>query len=177
MNITLKRIGMLSLLAMALPAQAHKLWLLPSHTSVSEPQWVTVDASISNEIFGVERAYPLDNLEVTGPDGKAATVENRLEGHRRSVFDVKLNKPGSYRIAVARPGYLLMYQVDGERKRARGMDADRAWNWKCSLTLTTCTPVKPHSGACWWTANQPLMWKWNWSPVVPATATARTTGS
>ncbi len=36
MNITLKRIGMLSLLAMALPAQAHKLWLLPSHTSVSE---------------------------------------------------------------------------------------------------------------------------------------------
>ncbi|HBC17411.1 MAG TPA: DUF4198 domain-containing protein, partial [Alcanivorax sp.] len=125
MNITLKRIGMLSLLAMALPAQAHKLWLLPSHTSVSEPQWVTVDASISNEIFGVERAYPLDYLEVSDPDGQAATVENRLEGHRRSVFDVKLNKPGSYRIAVARPGYLLMYQVDGERKRARGMDADK----------------------------------------------------
>ncbi|KGD60988.1 hypothetical protein T9A_01848 [Alcanivorax jadensis T9] len=125
MNITLKRIGMLSLLAMALPAQAHKLWLLPSHTSVSEPQWVTVDASISNEIFGVERAYPLDYLEVSDPDGQAATVENRLEGHRRSVFDVKLNKPGSYRIAVAKPGYFLMYQVDGERKRARGMDADK----------------------------------------------------
>ena len=125
MNITLKRIGMLSLLAVALPAQAHKLWLLPSHTSVSEPQWVTVDASISNEIFGVERAYPLDYLKVTDPDGQAAIVENRLEGHRRSIFDVNLNKPGSYRIAVARPGYFLMYQVDGERKRARGMDADK----------------------------------------------------
>ena len=125
MNITLKRIGLLSLLAVALPAQAHKLWLLPSHTSVSEPQWVTVDASISNEIFGVERAYPLDYLKVTDPDGQAATVENRLEGHRRSIFDVNLNKPGSYRIAVARPGYFLMYQVDGERKRARGMDADK----------------------------------------------------
>ena len=43
-------------LASALPAQAHKLWLLPSHTTVSEPQWITVDASISNEIFGFERA-------------------------------------------------------------------------------------------------------------------------
>lgn len=123
MNITLKRLGMLSLLATALPVQAHKLWLLPSHTSVSEPQWITVDASISNEIFGVERPYPLDDLEVTGPDGKAATVENLLKGHRRSVFDVNLDKPGSYRIAVAKPGYFLMYQVDGERKRARGMDA------------------------------------------------------
>ena len=125
MNTTLKRISLLSLLAMALPAQAHKLWLLPSHTSVSEPQWVTVDASISNDIFAVERAYPLDYLQVTGPDGQAATVENLLKGHRRSVFDVNLDKPGSYRIAVANPGYFLMYQVNGERQRARGMDADK----------------------------------------------------
>ena len=124
MKITLKRIGMLSLLAASLPAQAHKLWLLPSHTSVSEPQWITVDASISNDLFDVERPYPLDNLEVTGPDGKAATVENLLKGHRRSVFDVNLDQPGSYRIAVAKPGYFLMYQIDGDRKRARGMDAD-----------------------------------------------------
>ncbi len=82
MNTTLKRISLLSLLAMALPAQAHKLWLLPSHTSVSEPQWVTVDASISNDIFAVERAYPLDYLQVTGPDGQAATVENQRQRAR-----------------------------------------------------------------------------------------------
>jgi len=108
MNTTLKRISLLSLLAMALPAQAHKLWLLPSHTSVSEPQWVTVDASISNDIFAVERAYPLDYLQVTGPDGQAATVENLLKGHRRSVFDVNLDKPGSYRIAVANHAMLSL---------------------------------------------------------------------
>ena len=34
------------------------------------------------------------------------------------------DQPGSYRIAVAKPGYFLMYQIDGDRKRARGMDAD-----------------------------------------------------
>ncbi len=120
----LKRLGILSLLAIALPAHAHKLWLLPSHTSVSKPQWITVDASISNDLFDVERPYPLDYLEVTGPDGKPVTVENSFTGHRRSVFDVNLDRPGSYRIAVARPGYFLMYQLDGERKRARGMDAE-----------------------------------------------------
>ena len=37
MNTTLKRISLLSLLAMALPAQAHKLWLLPSHVGHGDP--------------------------------------------------------------------------------------------------------------------------------------------
>ena len=69
-------------LATALPAHAHKLWLLSSHTTVSEPQWITVDASISNEIFGFERAYPVDGMDVTGPDGKPATVDN---ADRKSV--------------------------------------------------------------------------------------------
>ena len=125
MHSVLKKAGLLALLATALPAHAHKLWLLPSHTSVSKPQWVSVDASISNEIFGFERAYPVDNLEVTGPDGQPATVDNLLKGHIRSVFDVQLDQPGSYRIAIAKPGYFLMYQVDGDRQRARGMDADK----------------------------------------------------
>lgn len=112
-------------LATALPAQAHKLWLLPSHTTVSEPQWITVDASISNEIFGFERAYPVDGLQVTGPDGKPATVDNATRMHTRSVFDVQLEQQGSYRISVAQPGYFVSYKVDGERQRSRGKDADK----------------------------------------------------
>ena len=120
-----RNVVMVALLAATLPAHAHKLWLLPSHTAVSEPQWVTVDASISNEIFGFERAYPVESVVVTGPDGKAATVENIAAMHTRSVFDVRLEQEGSYRIAVAKPGFFLMYEVDGERKRARGDDADK----------------------------------------------------
>lgn len=119
----LKQLGLATLLAAALPAHAHKLWLLPSHTAVSEPQWVTVDASISNEIFGFERAYPVDAVQVTGPTGERAAVDNATRMHTRSVFDVQLEQEGSYRIAVAQPGFFLMYEVDGERKRARGNDA------------------------------------------------------
>ena len=125
MRSLIKHLGLATLLATAMPAQAHKLWLLPSHTAVSEPQWITVDASISNEIFGFERAYPVDGVEVTGPDGKPAAVDHVTQMHTRSVFDVELEQEGSYRIAVAKPGYFLMYEVDGERKRGRGNDVDK----------------------------------------------------
>ncbi|MGB1465722.1 MAG: DUF4198 domain-containing protein [Alcanivorax nanhaiticus] len=121
----LKPLGLVTLLAATLPVQAHKLWLLPSHTAVSEPQWITVDASISNEIFGFERAYPVDGVTVTGPDGNLVEVDNATRMHTRSVFDVQLEQEGSYRVAVAQPGFFLMYEVDGERKRARGNDAEK----------------------------------------------------
>ncbi len=120
----LKKLGLAALLAAALPAHAHKYWLLPSHTAVSEPQWISVDASISNEIFGFERAYPVDTVQVIGPNGEPAKVENALRMHTRSVFDVQLEEEGSYRIAVAQPSFFLMYEVDGEGKRARGTDAE-----------------------------------------------------
>lgn len=101
-------------------AQAHKRWLLPSHTVVSEAQWVTVDASVSNDIFNVDRPYPLKALQAVGPDGKPATVDNRLEGHRRSVFDVELSQPGSYRLTLPGQSYFLSWRENGETQRRRG---------------------------------------------------------
>jgi len=101
-------------------AQAHKRWLLPSHTVVSEAQWITVDASVSNDIFDVDRPYPLKALQAVGPDGKPATVDNRLEGHRRSVFDVQLTQPGSYRLTLPGQSYFLAWQENGEPQRRRG---------------------------------------------------------
>ena len=109
-----------ALLTLSPAAQAHKLWLLPSHTVVSEAQWITVDASVSNDIFDVDRPFPLEGLSVTGPDGKEAPVDHRFEGHRRSSFDAELSEEGSYRITLFRPMYLAFYQLDGERHRRRG---------------------------------------------------------
>ncbi|EKF75535.1 hypothetical protein A11A3_01642 [Alcanivorax hongdengensis A-11-3] len=118
---TLKKAGLLALLlAVALPAQAHKRWLLPSNTVLSQPQWITVDASVSNDIFFPERPFPLKGLTATGPDGKPAEVDNTLEGHRRSVFDVNLTQAGTYRLAIAGQFFFASYQLGGERKRARG---------------------------------------------------------
>jgi hypothetical protein len=37
---------------LAVPAQAHRAWLLPSATVLSGTDaWVTVDAAISNDLF------------------------------------------------------------------------------------------------------------------------------
>ena len=112
-----------ALLTLSPAAQAHKLWLLPSHTVVSEAQWITVDASVSNDIFDVDRPFPLQGLTVTGPDGKEAPVDHRFEGNRRSSFDAELSEEGSYRITLFRPMYMAFYQLDGERHRWRGDSA------------------------------------------------------
>lgn len=112
----------LALLTLSLPAQAHKRWLLPSHTVVSSAQWISVDASVSNDIFFIDRPFPLEGLAVTGPDGKPAETDNLLQGHRRSVFDVNLAQPGSYRITLLRPLYMSFYELDGERHVERGAD-------------------------------------------------------
>lgn len=114
--------ALLALLSTTQPAHAHKRWLLPSHTVVSQSQWITVDTSSSNDIFYVDKPFPLTHLAVIGPDGQVAATDNLLEGHRRSVFDVHLAIPGSYRITLMRPMFVAVYELDGERHHQRGND-------------------------------------------------------
>lgn len=105
-------------------AQAHRSWLLPAATVLSgaEP-WVTVDAAVSNDLFYFEHnAARLDNLIITGPDGAAVKPENQSQGKHRSVFDLKLSQPGTYRIALVNKGVTASYKLNGETKRWRGTE-------------------------------------------------------
>jgi uncharacterized GH25 family protein len=103
-------------------AHAHRAWLLPSGTIYSGQQpWVSVDAAISNDIFYYEHnAAALDNLVVTGPDGQPVTAENQAKGRYRSMFDVKLEQQGTYRLALVSDGLIASYKVGNETKRVRG---------------------------------------------------------
>jgi len=110
--------------AMALPAavHAHRAWLLPSGTvfSAQEP-WVAVDAAISNDIFYFEHfAAGLDNLVVIGPDGQPVAAENQAKGRYRSIFDVKLTKQGTYRLALVNDTLIASFKAGNETKRLRG---------------------------------------------------------
>ena len=107
---------------LAIPAQAHRAWLLPSATVLSGTDaWVTVDAAISNDLFYFEHhPLQLDNLSIMGPDGKAVTPENTSKGRFRSTFDVKLAEPGTYKVMVVNQGVFANYKVDGQNKRWRG---------------------------------------------------------
>ncbi len=119
--------GLAALLLAGAPlAHAHRTWLLPSATVLSgNDPWVTVDAAISNDLFYFEH-HPLrvEGLQVIGPDAKPVKAENVATGRYRSTFDVKLDRPGTYRIAVVNENLSASYKHKGETKRWRGNAAD-----------------------------------------------------
>lgn len=122
----MKRIPALAalVLACALPlaAQAHKLWLLPSQTVLAGADpWVTVDAAVSNDLFYFNHVpLRLDALAVTGPDGARVEPQNAATGKYRSVFDVQLKAPGTYRLAVVNDALMASWEENGQPKRWRG---------------------------------------------------------
>ncbi len=110
---------------LALSAQAHRPWLLPSATLVDGPApLVSIDAAISEDLFEFD-SFPLalDALRVTAPDGSAVAADTRTEAKRRISFDVKLAQKGTYRIAGVTDTAMASWKVDGETKRWRGAPA------------------------------------------------------
>lgn len=105
----------------AAPAFAHKAWLLPSSTVMSDAGWITVDAAVSNDLFHFNH-NPLrtENMVITAPDGSTLQPANAATGKFRSTFDVELKMPGTYRIGALNEGLSASYTLNGETKRWRG---------------------------------------------------------
>lgn len=106
-----------------LSASAHKAFILPSTTVLSEQEArVTFDAAVSNDLFYFNhRPMSLAPLVVTAPDGRTLAAENAHEGKLRSSFELTLATPGTYRIAIASDGLAASYETaDGGKQRARG---------------------------------------------------------
>ncbi|KQN40974.1 nickel uptake transporter family protein [Sphingomonas sp. Leaf407] len=101
---------------------AHRLWLLPSGTVFSgTDSWVTVDFAASNDLFYADhQPGRLDGVKVWQPDGTAGQVQNGATGRYRSVFDVKLDKPGTWKIGTEMSGLMGSFKVNGEEKRVGG---------------------------------------------------------
>ena len=103
----------------AVPASAHRQWMLPSSTVLSgDDVWVTVDAAISNDLFYFEH-HPmrLDALKAWAPDGSEAAIENKATGRYRSTFDVHLTQKGTWRIASVSDGVMGSYDLNGKTER------------------------------------------------------------
>lgn len=112
-----------SLLALLIqPSLAHRAWLYPSTSVLSgDGDWVTFDAAISNNLFFPNHhAFPLERVAVTGPDGAAVEIKNGAEGEYRTVFDVQLTQPGTYRTAAVYTSLSASWKEGGEAKRQRG---------------------------------------------------------
>jgi len=104
-----------------IPAKAHNVWLLPSSTVLAKAETITVDAAVSNDLFFFNHVpLALDNLHILGPDGQRLPAERPHRGKLRSVFDLSVDQPGTYRLAVINRGVFASYKLKGESKRWRG---------------------------------------------------------
>lgn len=107
---------------LAAPASAHRMWMMPSTFTLSgEEQYITVDGAISNNLFFPNHvALSLADVSITRPDGTKAEPENGSTLKFRSVFDVKLDQQGTYRISETGAMYFATWQENGETQRRRG---------------------------------------------------------
>ena len=112
---------MLGALLASVPAMlsAHRMWLLPSATVFSgTDSWVTIDAAVSNDLFFADhQPLRLDAMKVWQPDGTEGRLQNAMTGHYRSVFDVELDKPGTWKVGTQMTGVMGSFTVDGVEKR------------------------------------------------------------
>ena len=107
-------------LALTLPlvAHAHRAWIVPAATVLSnDDAWVGFDAAVSNDIFHADH-HPLrlDGVKAIGPDGKQLPLQNVATGQYRSIFDLHLTQKGTYKVFSANDGLSAMWQENGERK-------------------------------------------------------------
>lgn len=119
----MKKIIATTLLSLVLStsAHAHMRWLLPSHTVLSEPAYVTFDSSISNNLFFPERPFPVDGLMITKPDGTPGSAENLAKGKLRNSFDLNIDQEGTWRVGLQSSFFFIRYQdKNGERGGWRG---------------------------------------------------------
>ena len=101
---------------------AHRPWLLPSTTVFSSVgDWVTIDAAASDDLFFADhQPLRLESIKVWQPDGSDGQLQNGATGRFRSVFDVQLNKPGTWKVGTQTTGVFGSFTVDGVEKRVGG---------------------------------------------------------
>ncbi len=142
MKNKLKLVNAILLIAVMLytvNSSAHSRYLLPSHTVLSgeETQFVTLSASISNDIFHHDMPLGDDgngrvvdplktmfkqlNYIVTEPDGQTKQMDWYAFA-RHSVADLELKKSGTYKVVIEQPALLMttFKEEDGNPGRVFG---------------------------------------------------------
>lgn len=111
-----------SALSLHSPALAHRQWLLPSATTFSSADdWVGVDAAVSNDLFYADhQPMRVEGVKVLAPDGTSGGVANAALSRYRSTFDVRLDKPGTWKIGTVSSGVSGSFKVDGLEWRVGG---------------------------------------------------------
>lgn len=111
-----------ALLALPATASAHRQWLLPNATVFSgTDNWVSVDAASSDDLFFADhQPGRLEAIKAWAPDGSEAMIQNGSTGRYRTTFDVKLDKPGTWKIGTQTAAVMGSFKINGEERRVGG---------------------------------------------------------
>jgi hypothetical protein len=82
---------------------------------------ITVDAAGSERLFAFDhRPVGLDTIKVWKPDGTPGETLNGATGRLRTVFDVKLDQPGTYKIGSQQTMVTGSLMLNGVERRVGG---------------------------------------------------------
>jgi hypothetical protein len=126
-RITTRLVAAAALIAVPAMLSAHRMWMLPSGTVFSgTDSWATIDAAVSNDLFFFDhQPLRLDGVKVWQPDGSEGKLQNGATGRYRSVFDVELDKPGTWKVGTQMSSVMGSFKVDGVEKRVGGRGGPR----------------------------------------------------
>jgi len=111
-------------------AYAQRGWLLPSTTVLSGPEWVTVDAAVSNQLFHLKLGpLALEQVNITGPDGTALAPQHIARGNLRNSFEFRPEQPGTYKITVTNEALVTTYTASASGGSGRAGRAPRNRRW------------------------------------------------
>lgn len=107
--------------AATVSCQAHQKWLLPNFFVAEKgPVWLSFDVTWSDTPFAAESGIGEQPLAVVRPDGRRDTPPSVFVGKTKSVAEVELTDPGTYRLEAIDPlTYWAQVEIDGKEKWLR----------------------------------------------------------
>jgi hypothetical protein len=95
---------------------AHQKWLLPNFfVAEKAPVWLSFDVTWSDTPFMAEAGVGTQPISVIGPDGNSQAPTGTFVGKTKSVAELELSKPGTYRLEAIDPlAYWTQIERDGK---------------------------------------------------------------
>jgi hypothetical protein len=100
---------------------AHQKWLLPNFfVAEKAPVWLSFDVTWSDKPFTAEAGVGVQPISVIGPDGISQSPTGMFVGKTKSVAELELTKPGTYRLEAIDPlAYWTQVEKDGKEQWTR----------------------------------------------------------
>jgi hypothetical protein len=110
-----------ALVALGGVCSAHQKWLLPNFFVAEKgPVWLSFDVTWSDRPFVAESAVGPKPLWIVFPDGRREAPSDSYVGKTKSVGEMQLSEPGTYRLESVDPlNYWTQVEVDGKKQWLR----------------------------------------------------------